>query len=62
MKVDYKKKLKLVAPMLIFITIYMVFFFLVESIDASSYYVPEIAIDHDIPFIPSSHHSDAHMG
>lgn len=53
MKVDYKKKLKLVAPMLIFITIYMVFFFLVESIDASSYYVPEIAFDHDIPFIPA---------
>ena len=50
---DIKKKIKVVMPMLIFLCIYMVFFFLVERYEASSYYIPEIPLDHDIPFIPA---------
>ena len=48
-----KKKLRLVAPMVIFLCIYMVFFFLVERYEASSYYVPEIPLDRMIPFLPA---------
>ena len=52
-KADLRRKLRVVTPMLIFLVIYMIFFFLVERIEASSYYVPEVPIDHQIPFIPA---------
>ena len=52
-KADLKRKLRVVTPMLIFLVIYMIFFFLVERIEAGSYYVPEVPIDHQIPFIPA---------
>ncbi len=48
-----KRKLRVVTPMLIFLVIYMVFFFLVERYEATTYYVPEIPLDHKIPFIPA---------
>lgn len=54
LKKEYlKKKLRVVMPMLIFLCIYMVFFFLVERVEATSYYVPEIPLDRKIPFVPA---------
>ncbi len=52
-KTDLRRKLRVVMPMLFFLVIYLIFFFLIERIDATSYYVPEVPLDHKIPFIPA---------
>ena len=50
---EVKHKCKTLLPMVVFAVIYMICFYLLEHYDAAYYFVPEIALDYRIPFIPA---------
>lgn len=48
-----KRKCKILLPLLVYAVIYMICFYLLERVEATSYYVPEIGLDYWIPFVPA---------
>ena len=48
-----KRKCKILLPLLVYAVIYMICFYLLERVEATSYYVPEIGLDYRIPFVPA---------